>query len=355
IINDILDFSKIEAMRLEIERIDYSLTTVLDEIAIIIAGNAASKDLETAIVIDPALPQWLKGDPSRLQQVLINLAGNAIKFTDTGKVALYVRREQTDPPRVRFSVEDTGIGIAEEQLQRLFQPFMQVDSSDARRFGGTGLGLVICKRLVELMGGEIGVNSVLHQGSEFWFTLPLEEGVNCHFDPNSALANLSVLVVDDDMIAREALASIVKILGWNGEEVDSGYAALEHLRDHLPYDVLLLDWKMPGMDGLETSRRIRATTPHQRSPLVIMVTAYHREVVLQSSSSEWVDAVLMKPVTPSSLYNAVLDIERVRSGNLPLAVPKDDRRRLAGIQVLLVEDNVTNQEVAQKILENNGA
>ncbi|MBF0095912.1 MAG: response regulator [Magnetococcales bacterium] len=355
IINDILDFSKIEALHLEIERIDYSLTTVLDEIAIIIAGNAASKDLETAIVIDPDLPQWLKGDPSRLQQVLINLAGNAIKFTESGKVALYVRLERSEPPKIHFSVKDTGIGIAAEQLERLFQPFSQVDSSDARRFGGTGLGLVISKRLVELMGGEIGVNSVLHQGSEFWFTLPLEEGVNSLFDPNIAMSSLSVLVVDDDSIAREALTSIVKILGWCGEEVDSGYAALDHLRDHMPYDVLLVDWKMPGMDGLETSRRIRATSTHQRTPLVIMVTAYHREVVLHSSNSAWVDAVLMKPVTPSSLYNAVLDIERGRYGDIVAALPKDNRRRLAGIQVLLVEDNVTNQEVAQKILENNGA
>ncbi|MBF0399358.1 MAG: response regulator [Magnetococcales bacterium] len=355
ILNDILDFSKIEAGRMEVECIDFRLSTVLDDLATIISGNATAKDLETVIVIDPALPQWLKGDPSRLQQVLINLAGNAIKFTETGKVTVFVEQERGDRPMVRFAVKDTGIGIGPVQIERLFQPFSQVDASDARRFGGTGLGLVISKRLVELMGGEIGVNSVLHQGSEFWFTLPLEVGQAVGSDPTLALANLSVLVADDDEIARKALSSIVDILGWSGNVVESGQAAIDHMCDHSPCDVLLVDWRMPEMDGLETSRRIRAAAPMEKVPIVIMVTGYHRDMVLQSPNAELVDAVLMKPVTPSSLYNAVVEIKSRHCDSRVAPIGKGENRRLTGIRVLVVEDNPINREVAQKILEGNGA
>lgn len=355
ILNDILDFSKIEAGRLEVDHIDFRLATLLDDLATIISGSAAAKDLETSIVIDSALPQWLKGDPSRLQQVLINLAGNAIKFTEIGMVAVYVTLVQGEHPMVRFAVKDTGIGIGSDQIEHLFQPFGQVDSSNARRFGGSGLGLAISKRLVELMGGEIGVASVLNQGSEFWFRLPLIEGQVPGSEPVSTLASLSVLVADDDEIGREALSSMVSFLGWNGTVVTSGQEVIDHLRDDAPYDVLLVDWRMPGMDGLETSRRIRTEFPMGKVPIVIIATAYHREFVLQSPNAELVDAVLMKPVSPSTLYNSVLEIENRYSGGTMARNSKEGECQLVGIRILVVEDNPINREVAQRILENNGA
>ncbi|MBF0422255.1 MAG: response regulator [Magnetococcales bacterium] len=357
ILNDILDFSKIEARRMDIETIDFHLVEVFDNLATILSINAADKDVETVIVLDPALPQWVKGDPSRLQQVLVNLSGNAIKFTHSGTVAVYAALVKGDHPLIRFSVKDTGIGIGPEEMNRLFQPFTQADSSTTRRFGGTGLGLVICKRLVELMGGEIGVNSVSSQGSEFWFTIPFVPGEPEEKAEEIVLTNLSVLIVDDNDIARDALASTVEGLGWMSQTVESGQSAVELLHDHSSYDVLLIDWKMPGMDGLEASRRIRADTPAGEAPIIIMVTSFNREMVEQNPDINMVDIVLTKPVTASFLYDALMRVKAKRTGGVGSLTGgrSGGSQRLSGIRVLVVEDNSVNQEVTQKILENEGA
>ncbi|MBF0423017.1 MAG: response regulator [Magnetococcales bacterium] len=355
ILNDILDFSKIEAGRMEVEHTDFRLIPILDDLATIMSVNAAVKDLEVVIVPDPTLPHWLKGDSSRLQQVLINLVGNAIKFTESGSVTVRVRRDMAEQTMIRFLVEDTGIGISPEQVQRLFQPFSQVDSSALRRFGGTGLGLAISKRLVELMGGRIGVESSLGQGSSFWFELPLEEGQTSDSPLFPGLTHRTVLVVDDDAITRESLSSIVDILGWSGTLVESGKAAIEHFSQHPPDDIVLIDWRMPEMDGLEACRLIRSAVPTGRLPIILMITGYHREAIQRSPDIHMVDAVLIKPVTPSTLYHTVVEISHKRSRETTSQIQIVGGNRLPGIRVLVVEDNAINREVTQKILVNEGA
>ncbi|MBF0423208.1 MAG: response regulator, partial [Magnetococcales bacterium] len=358
IINDILDFSRIEAGRLAMEDIDYNLATVFDELATIMSVSAAAKNIETVLSLDPSLPLWLKGDPSRLRQVLVNLTGNAIKFTESGTVSLHARQAAGDSPSVRFSVLDTGIGMSPEQMEPLFRPFSQADHSTTRRFGGTGLGLAICKRLVKLMGGTIGVHSVLGQGSEFWFTIPLIEGEAPVPElPEKRLSNLSVLIVDDNAVAREALLATVRSLGWMGQMVASGQEALEHLADHAGYDVLLIDWQMPGMDGLETIRRLQKEWPGHRVPTMIMVTGFERELLQTVQISDLIAAILTKPLTPSALYEAMahIDVESLGGNAKVTASGGNDERPLAGIRVLVVEDNFINQEVARKLLESGGA
>ncbi len=224
-----------------------------------------------------------QGRPFRLQQVLVNLTGNAIKFTEAGMVSVRADLVSGGRPMIRFTVRDTGIGMTEELIGHLFHPFTQADSSTTRRFGGTGLGLVICKRLVELMGGEMGVKSAPSHGSAFWLTIPLTPGDAAPGDAETLLSGLSVLVVDDNDIAREALLATVKALGWNGRAVSSGQAALKHLRNCPNYDLLLIDWQMPKMDGLEASRRIRAGTKVASAPIIIMVTGFEHELISQAS------------------------------------------------------------------------
>jgi PAS domain S-box-containing protein len=354
ILDDILDFSKIEADRMEVEHIDFRLATVFDDLATILSVDAAARDIETAIAIDPALPRWIKGDPSRLQQVLVNLTGNAIKFTESGTVSVRADLVSGERAAIRFTVTDTGIGMTEEEVKRLFHPFTQADSSTTRRFGGTGLGLVICKRLVELMGGEIGVSSAPGHGSAFWFAIPFAPGDASLGDAETSLRDLSVLIVDDNEIAREALMATIKALGWKGEAVASGKAALKRLRKRPSCDLLLIDWQMPQLDGLETSRRIRAETRADNAPIVIMVTGFKHELFLRELDVTTVDAVLTKPVTASSLYDAVGRIDGKRSGVSPLNGHARGRRA-AGVRILVVEDNAINQDVVQKILENEGA
>ncbi|MBF0423557.1 MAG: response regulator, partial [Magnetococcales bacterium] len=357
ILNDILDFSKIDAGRVELESIDYRLETVFDDLASILSVNASDKDIETIIAIDPRLPPWIKGDPSRLQQILVNLSGNAVKFADQGTVSVHADLLDGEPERVRFSVKDTGIGMSPEQIEKLFQPFTQADSSTTRRFGGTGLGLIICKRLVELMGGQIGVISALGQGSEFWFTLPLVPGEAAEMPAEISMAHLLVLIAEDNDIARGALSATVQSLGWQENSVTSGKEAITHLRQRPDYDVLLIDWQMPDLDGLETARRIRSETPVDSAPIVIMVTGFNRPFVLQNPNVSMVDAVLTKPVTASVLYDAVVRIEAQRAGGVTplIGFESDGGRRLHGLRILVVEDNAINMEVARKILENEGA
>ncbi len=367
LINDILDFSKIEAGRLETEFAPFRLSELLDDLAAIMATAARDKQLELIISLQTSSHcDTLIGDAARLQQVLINLLGNAVKFTEKGEVELRIALESAPGPdvRLRFVVRDTGIGIAGEQQVQVFAPFSQADSSIERRFGGTGLGLAISRRLVALMGGELRVESVPGQGSAFWFVLPFR----CDHPAPSAppeLARLHLLVADDSATAGAALLNTAAALGWTADLVTSGEdaLALARLPDQGLYDALVLDWQMPEQDGLTTAQLIRDALREridasQTPPIVIMVTAYSRDAIVGEPGFAAIDALVSKPVTPSALYNAIGDaLSRRRQGrvatpSLPMVAQGP---RLAGVRVLLVDDSDINLEVAQQILEGDGA
>ncbi len=376
ILNDILDFSKVEAGRVELEQVDFRLDDLLQNLSIIIGGAAQEKDIEVLFSVAHDVPLNLVGDPLRLQQVLINLAGNAIKFTDKGEVVVSVKLSSRASDRVvlGFSVRDTGIGITPEQKGRLFQAFSQGDSSTTRRFGGTGLGLAICTRLIGLMGGTMDVDSVVGVGSDFHF----EAGFGCRSEaPSSSVGrlaprDLSVLVVDDHPTAREVLAEIAQTFGWSATLCATGLAALAELeravREGHPYDVVLMDWKMPEMDGLEVARRIRAGAA-AGAPIIIVISGYGRERVGAQFEDIGVSGFLVKPVTASTLLDAVT-VAYARSGGgaaLPAPVSESKpqsalcgpgwsaRRALRGRRLLLAEDNAISRDVAREILERAGA
>ncbi len=363
LLNDILDFSRIEAGRLEIETTNFRLSDVLDGLAAIMSINAGAKDIELVIGTGPDIPENLRGDPLRLKQILLNLAGNALKFTDHGEVVVRAElaRADVDAVTLRFSIRDTGIGIPADQQAKLFSAFSQADTSTTRRFGGSGLGLAICKRLVDLMGGKIGLVSTPGQGSEFWFTLSFARGEAVI---RSADTKLDVLIADDHDVARETLKMTAQALGWTSDVVSSGSEALAHTRARLqesqPYDVLILDWKMPGLDGMAASKVIRSEVSPGSFPIVIMVTAFNREDVVNSPDAVAIDAVLVKPVTASSLFNAVMEARARRAGGSKaladvMMVQEEPARGLPGVRILIVEDNTVNQTIARHILEAEGA
>jgi hypothetical protein len=316
IINDILDFSKIEADRIELEHVSFDIDSVLDNLATIMSANAGKKDIEL-IITPPQMPLGrLLGDPLRLEQILINLVGNGIKFTERGHVELSVSALTISSQQVslRFAVRDTGIGIAADKLTNIFDAFAQAEIGTTRHFGGTGLGLTICRRLVRLMGadanGELEVTSEPGRGSEFAFTLFFERAPEVTRSA-SPLTHLDVLIADDNPVALEALRRTSTALGWNAMTVNSGEAALQNVVDDPKNGaarVIILDWKMPGMDGLATAHAIRAALREQDPSLIIvMVTASTADELLATAGSQIADAVLTKPVTPSSLYNAVVN------------------------------------------------
>ena len=366
IINDILDFSKIEANKLTIEHADFEFDQVFRNLNNLIGSAAEEKKLEIVIRIDPEIPPYLCGDGMRVSQILANFASNAVKFTESGSIVLRARQvaHAEDGIRVRFEVSDTGIGLSEDQQERLFRAFEQADSSTTRRFGGTGLGLVICRRLAELMGGEVGVQSTLGLGSTFWCELPLKRAAKAVLD--AALQPLppalNVLVVDDDANAREALTYMLSELHARVTNASSGEAALECVRaalvNGLPFDLVLTDWAMPGMDGIETSRRIG--TLGQPVPKIVLVTAYGRDWPLDRLREAGVMVQLNKPVMPSDLRDAM---HAALFGDTPIlaaAAEADeqgtavDRSPLMGRYILLAEDNVVNQEVALELLHDVG-
>ncbi|MFD1627365.1 response regulator [Azospirillum griseum] len=372
IINDILDFSRVEAGRMELDVAPFDLSALLDAVSTIMSVSASTKDLELLIDLAPDTPVALMGDASRLRQVLINLTSNAIKFTETGTIMLRVEAVDGDEERqtLRFSVEDSGIGIAAEALPLLFTAFSQADSSTTRRYGGSGLGLAISKQFVGLMGGEIGVESQPGHGSRFWFTVPLMPAAPPPESKPSGLTErltpLNVLIADDHDIARRVIADTAGCLGWNADTADGGPAAVElaqrRVRSGQPYDVVVVDWKMPDMDGLTVSRQIRGLSGGAQPPIVIMATAFNRDTLLHTPGAGMVDAILVKPVTASALHNAVVEARAHRgarggdragdpvAGSQPIA-----RNRLSGVRLLVVEDNAINQSVAQRVLELEGA
>lgn len=361
IVNDILDVSKIEAGHMMIEQAQFRLDDVIENIAAIMGIAAGDKDIQLIIHPMPAGISSLLGDALRLEQILNNLTSNAIKFTQQGQVELRITMLSRDALNVvlRFAVTDTGIGIAPEHQNEVFSAFNQADTSTTRRFGGTGLGLTICRQLVTLMGGEIGLISTPDKGSEFWFTLPLQLAADTDFS-SPDMVHVDALIADDSEIALKAVSNIASSLGWQVEAVNSGEAVLMQLRERhggkLP-DIVVLDWQMPGMDGLATARAIRSAYAAKVCPIVIMATAYSLAVIAKQPGAELIDAVLSKPVTSSALYNAAIEAQSRRAAAVGTAdaLLHASNQALEGIKVLVVDDSEINREVAQRILLGQGA
>ncbi len=368
LLNDILDFSKVEAGKLELDPHPFLLDKLLKDIGVILSASVGKKNIEILFDIDPALPELVIGDALRLQQVLINLSGNAIKFTEHGEVVLSVRlkRRRDEQLTVLFSVRDTGIGMTQDQISHIFEGFSQAEVSTTRRFGGTGLGLAISQRLVHLMGGRLEVDSMAGKGSHFHFEIVLQAtGAETSLEESlPALANLRgvrALVVDDNASAREVISRMVDSLGWRADLAASGMEALELLRQSIDrgraYDVIFVDWSMPEMDGWQTAEHIRQITPSGTSPLIVMVTAHGREMLAQRLASEQalLDGFLVKPITISTLFDAVADARANQNTTMVPARKAGSGQRLTGLRLLLVEDNPTNQQVARELLKNEGA
>ena len=363
VINDILDFSKLEAGKMALEHADFELDRVLDDLTGVFSEKAAVKGLELLIDVDPDVPLHLVGDLLRIEQVLINLTNNAVKFTERGEVVLKVstQRLTEDEALLRFSVRDTGIGISDEQRQGLFQSFHQADTSTTRKYGGSGLGLVIAKRLTELMGGEIGLESALGAGSTFWFTarLGIGHGTAVRRQGLTDFHGRRVLVVDDNEQARLVSVDMLRNMGLDAAAVEDGPRALEEIEGAdaagNAFDIVILDWKMPGMDGVEVARQIRRR-PLKNRPMLLMITAFDRDEVLPEAEEVGIGQVLVKPLTPSALFNAVMrqfgmavEDATPASASSGTDLLKEDPR-LLGARALLVEDNTLNQEVAIEFL-----
>ncbi len=360
IINDILDFSKVEAGKLELDIIDFNLVQVVEEAAELVAESAQRKGLELLAYCSPELPLNLRGDPSRLRQVLLNLASNAVKFTDSGEVVIRAQVEDQTAagPVVRFEVTDTGLGLEDTDRQRLFDPFSQADSSTTRRFGGTGLGLAICRQLVTAMGGELGVDSELGRGSTFWFTLPLAlaevEPAAVALSSAEGLVGLRVLVVDDNHTNRLILSEQLTAWGMRPEVAVDGRSALRQLQDAAagedPYVLALLDLCMPGMDGLELATRISADPVLAGLELVLLTSV--PDVTGEEARAVGISVRLTKPVQLSRLHGVLQNLDQVRARPRSVSVPAVEVRPNGSRgHVLVVEDNHVNQLVAVGILE----
>ena len=362
IINDILDFSKVEAGMMQIEATQFVLEELLEDVATLVVEKAAAKGLELIIDVAQDVPAMLVGDPLRMRQILINYTNNAVKFTPSGSIDINVtvHSRYAQGVLLRFAVHDTGIGLSEEQIGRLFQSFQQADTSTTRKYGGTGLGLAIAKQLAELMGGEVGVSSSVGVGSVFWFTaqLGLGSGVVPPRLPAPDLQGKRVLVVDDNAHARTVMVELLRSMSFAVEAVESGAEALEVLRASTPqaFDVALLDWQMPEMSGLDVARQIPLLGLAQ-SPHLAIVTAHSREDVLRHAQQEGVNEVLSKPLNASQLFDCII---RLLTGSAPvppvqrapLLVPGE--KPLRGACVLLAEDNPLNQQVATELLAEAG-
>ncbi|MBF0625632.1 MAG: response regulator [Magnetococcales bacterium] len=373
IINDILDFSRIEAGGLRIERIPFNLPHLIEEVARLMTGKADEKGLEFLVNCQVRKEVVLIGDPLRLRQVLINLLGNALKFTARGEVAITVAPILETPRAVtlRIQVTDTGIGMDSAQMAGLFQPFFQADISHSRTYGGTGLGLAICQRLVTAMDGRLEVSSAPGVGSTFTVTLPFDRGQaapGADLIPGEAnLRGLRVLVVDDNAQARTLLADMLESCAFRVETVASGFAALDLLQQvdntpgEQPFGLVLMDWKMPAMDGLETARRIRQEAALSHLPTIIMVSAYSREEVIREAETLGLAGCLTKPVTPSELFDTVMGAlggQRPEAA-LPAAAESwqpdpATLERIRGARVLLVDDIPINRDIAREFLTGYG-
>ncbi len=373
ILNDILDFSKVEAGKLELDPEPFSFDQLVRNLATIYSSNLKSKQLELLFDVDLSIPKVLIGDALRLQQVLINLGGNAIKFTAQGEVMLRVKagprvaRDSHEEVVLTFELHDTGIGVSPEAQAKIFSGFSQAEASTARKYGGTGLGLAISQRLVKLMGGELQVSSVQGKGSTFYFSLPFRVPTDIpqEFAPRdrSELNGLKALVVDDNLVAQQIMTGMLQSLQWASMAAEGPEDALALVENGLldspkPFDVVFVDWHMPGMDGITLASEIRQHCGKGQQPLIIMVTANGRDMLDDQSDARkgLLDGFLVKPVTGSMLYDAVADASAARVGGKPMHVTAAaTQNRLFGMRLLVVEDNVINQQVAQELLVREGA
>ncbi len=368
IINDVLDFSKVEAGKLALEQTQFDLYKVTDDLIDMFSSKIAEKTgLEMFVTLDDDVPNALIGDSLRLKQILINLAGNAIKFTETGEVILSVScAEKTSETAIlQFCVQDTGIGIGVEKLDTLFDSFTQADSSTTRKYGGSGLGLTICKKLVKLMGGDIAVESEPEKGSIFCFTAKFKlqkEKVRPRFILPDELSGLKVLIIDDNKVLRTTLQKMLQSFHCTTEAAASGEEALKKLmsaRENRGFDLVITDLIMPGMDGIEVSERIRQNEKLKDLP-IIMISALCNEEELEKSGTAAVDVFVNKPIKSSHLFQTILDLfghKATQEAGLSTNEPESfsvDTNAFAGRRILLAEDNSINQQVAREILENAG-
>ena len=367
VINDILDFSKIEAGKLDIEIIDFSLFNTISETCEIFSVKAREKNLDFHYRISPAVPELLQGDPGRIRQVLTNLAGNALKFTQTGEVGIEVSvaSEELTSIRLRFEVRDTGIGLSAAQIEALFAPFAQADTSITRRFGGTGLGLSICKRLIELMGGEIGVRSEPGQGSTFWFTLPFTPGDIDNYTlptlPEVELHGCRILVVDDNETNRRLLFALLSAWGCRVEQESGGLDALTQLRQAAaagdPFEIALVDMNMPKMDGETLGRLVHADAQLAATRCVILTSAAMRGDAERLQQAGF-DAYLTKPLQEKHIRHCLAALRHDNFASTPQVLitrhTLDEASRPPSLKILLVEDNRINQKVASGMLSRQG-
>ncbi|WP_320008653.1 response regulator [Maridesulfovibrio sp.] len=366
IINDILDFSKIEANQMEVDSIEFNIDDVLNNITSMLSIKAEEKGIELLLQVISNVPSRLIGDPLRLGQVLLNLIGNAIKFTEKGEVFVTVElvERSNDIAVIRFSIEDSGIGISEEQLGRLFQPFSQADGSITRKFGGSGLGLVISKKMIELMGGSLQCESVIDEGSTFSFTIPFTfQAVHkdSFFTYPDDIRGIRVLIVDSSKASRGVLANVLKSFSFDVTIAESGKQALKLLHENdtdSPFRMVITDWKIHDMNGIELTRRIKTSKNLQYRPKVIMLTAYsYADVRFQAEQAE-LDDFMLKPFNRSILFDTIMENF---NGNRPTSKMKQKSSKpnnlpenIIGAKVLLAEDTLINQQVAQEILEDAG-
>jgi len=365
VINDILDFSKIEAGKLDIEQTDFKLDDVITSVTTITGQKAHEKGLEFLAEMPSTVPQYLVGDPLRLGQILTNLVNNAVKFTERGEIRMSAELlERTgEKCKLKFSVRDTGLGMTKEQAAKLFQPFTQADMSTTRKHGGTGLGLTICRRLVELMGGQICLESEPGYGSTFSFTVWLgigEQKGSGKIVPER-LQQLNVLVVDDNAAACEIIHESLRSIVHHVDAVASGNAAVASVKQRdsdEPYDIIFMDWRMPGLDGLQASRIIKSDESLAHQPAIVLVTAFGREEVREEAEHLHLDGFLLKPVTKSMLIDALVNVFSSPSEEIDAAGAAEaskEAKRLQGLRVLLTEDNEINQQIAVELLESVGA
>ena len=370
LINDILDFSKIEAGKLDIERIDFDLDVALDEVVDILAQKTGEKGLELCCLIEPEVPLRIHGDPGRLRQILINLAGNAIKFTDSGEVVIRAALAAPTGPgaTVRFSVTDTGVGIPPAAAARLFQPFVQADAEISRKRGGTGLGLAISKRLAEMMGGAIGLESRAGEGCEFWFTVQFETCAEVPHPRSPApqiLVHKRALIVDDNAVNREFLRVLLARWGCLSAEAPDGDTALRMMRQAVeeggPFDLALIDKCMPEMDGFALARGIKGDAGLQRTVMILLTSANTRgdgrlatEAGFAGYLPKPIRAKALRRILETSLARQQASAgDAARPGGLVTrhSVAEDERRRM---RILVAEDNPVNQKVAVRLLEKLG-
>ncbi|WP_290919650.1 response regulator [Halodesulfovibrio sp.] len=355
IINDILDFSKIEAGKLDLENTSFYLHDVMEKVSTIVGMKASEKGLDFIISYEPNVPMTYMGDPLRLAQVITNLVNNAIKFTEKGEVGVYISRERRH--LLRFEVRDTGIGLSEEEISKLFKSFSQADTSTTRKYGGTGLGLAISKQLVQMMGGYIWVQSTKGKGASFFFTVTLKE-VSSRNNDHILFTNKRVLIVDDSPSWQSSLSNLLSVYNFEIDVVGSGEEAVAKVKNSAPYDLVLMDWNLPGANGVETSHMLKHMLPSEARS-IIMVSSYDEEYFKREAEREGILTFLHKPVNPSELYNLVMsyfgsEVKNHIDTKVEKISLKEELTTRKGSRLLLVEDNEVNRDIIKDMLAHSG-